>query len=721
VGGDSLTRLGKDQPAEGREILPHDRDGRYRPELDGLRAIAIILVLAFHCDLSLALGGYVGVDVFFVLSGFLITGLLLDAANDPAARGVDMLRFYARRARRLLPMALLVIVCISAAWLLTANAIDRAPLVADGRSAALYFSNWHFAATATDYFASQNAPSPFVHFWSLSVEEQFYLVWPAIIALIYWWCSGRRQRAQTLVGVVAVVLMAGSLAALAVTTADGDSSYAYFGTHTRAYQLLAGAALAVVLRRRTDATQPQAPARDTSLPAWTVLQVASLAALLLVATREIDLGPGMRGVVACICTVVLLVGLTAAPRGLVRRLLSLPAVVYLGQISYAAYLWHWPVILLIRRFVVISPHLLLIPAFALSFGLAALSQRLVERPIRVSPLLARFGRSSIAAGLALSLLVGLLVAPAMLESTRRPAITALANTTDSTSTSAALPKPEPSGGKRTPVPSIAAIKEAARSHPLGGPACIHRTGILCHAYTGGPRTMMVVGDSHLEAFLPVFIDIAKRNNVSLYTWMSYVCPWERGVLPAPSGGDSAQSDSCRGAQNDLYGTAMASVKPDVTVVLNRGYDDPNFPRPLFIDGNTGNTDAGPVLALAMPNAVQSVLALSKRLIVVEPWPSLTQSQPSCLAEARFQEQCVMSAAIGKLPEETALEAVAAKNPQVGVVDLDRDVCPRLPACDPVVKGQIVRRDQDHVSITFAAALTTVLADKLRKAGGFGSP
>jgi hypothetical protein len=118
--------------------------------------------------------------------------------------------------------------------------------------------------------------------------------------------------------------------------------------------------------------------------------------------------------------------------------------------------------------------------------------------------------------------------------------------------------------------------------------------------------------------------------------------------------------------------------------------------------------------------VQSVLALSRRLIVIEPWPSLAASQPSCLADARYQEQCVMNAAPGKLPEETAIEAIAARDDRVGVVDLDRSVCPRLPACDPVVGGVVVRRDQDHLSIPFAATLTQTLNAQLARAGAFGS-
>ncbi len=689
------------------------REGRYRPELDGLRAIAVALVIAFHCDLGLLPGGYVGVDVFFVLSGFLITGLLLNAASGD---GISMVGFYARRARRLLPMALLVLVSISATWLLISNAVDRQPLVGDARSAALYFSNWHFAATATDYFASQNAPSPFVHFWSLSVEEQFYLAWPAIVALIFFLARNRLRRARWALAGVATVLSAGSLAALAITTHAGNGSYAYFGTDCRIYQLLFGALLAIALHGRR---APSRPRRGVTREALALLQVASLAALVVIASRQNDLGPGWRGLAAASCTVVLLWSLTLQPAGLGTKVLSIGPIVYIGQISYATYLWHWPVILLIRKFVVISPHLLLIPAFVLSLGLAALSERLIERPIRHSPALGRHNPGTVTTSVAMSLIVALLVTPTLLESTRRPAISTLpaAAGTEQGGGAAAV-APVPKKGTRTPVPATDAILSALQSHPKSGPACIHRTGLLCKANTADGPSILVVGDSHVEAFLPVFVELAKRHHVNLYTWMSYVCPWERGVLPVDATADLAGSSSCRHAQQHLYDEQLAGLKLDVTIVLNRGYDDPKYPRPLFDDGSPGQQDPGIVLANAMSRAVSTVLAHSQRLIVVEPWPSLSQSQPSCLSSAQYDEQCVMYAATGKLPEETAIETIARSNPRVSTVDLDRNVCPRFPACDPVIDGIIVRRDYDHLSLAFAQALTDVLDKKLIAASAF---
>ena len=169
----------------------------YRPELDGMRTLAVMVVVAFHAQVSGFDGGFIGVDMFFVLSGYLITGLLV---NEAASGSVDLRRFYARRSRRLLPASLLAITAIAATWLLTASFVARRPLIGDARAASLYFANWHFAAQATDYFAIGNQPSPYLHFWSLAVEEQFYMVWPAVVVA----CFAIGRRVHTATGLVVV-------------------------------------------------------------------------------------------------------------------------------------------------------------------------------------------------------------------------------------------------------------------------------------------------------------------------------------------------------------------------------------------------------------------------------------------------------------------------------------------------------------------------------------
>ena len=220
----------------------------FRPDVEGLRAVAVVLVVAFHAGLTVVPGGYVGVDVFFVISGFLITGLLVDEVR--ATGSISIADFYARRARRLLPAACLVLVVTVLVTAVVLPALDRPAVAGDVQAAALFVANWRFAALETDYFAS-GGHSLVVHFWSLSVEEQFYLVWPVLVLLV----AGRRRAARraappapratdrrlwaTLAPVGLVSL------ALSAATTGSAGPWAYFGTHTRAWELAAGAAVAL--------------------------------------------------------------------------------------------------------------------------------------------------------------------------------------------------------------------------------------------------------------------------------------------------------------------------------------------------------------------------------------------------------------------------------------------------------------------------------------------
>jgi peptidoglycan/LPS O-acetylase OafA/YrhL len=691
---------------------------KHCPELDGLRALAVTLVLAFHCDLSVLPGGYLGVDVFFVLSGYLITGLMLSAGSD-----FNILAFYARRARRLLPMALLVILTISVTWLLVSSAVTREPLIADARSATLYFANWHFAGQATDYFASANAPSPFLHFWSLSVEEQFYLIWPVLVMLAITVSRGRRRQVGRLLTATASILALGSLITLGITTHAGDSSYSYFGTAGRIYQLLGGALLA--LRLRDSGSRRSTPGRRDTL-IIEVVQIACIVGLVVVASKAIHEGPAVRGLLATGLTVSLLLALFELPDGRGSRILRIPPLVYIGEISYATYLWHWPVILLIRMFVTITPHILFAVAFPISLGLAALSQRLIEQPIRRAPTLSRYPRPVVATGAVACLVVGLILAPALLRSPDRPVVTSISaisansvagppTTSHASSSSSASATPIPSA---TLVPSAADIAQAGDSSVprICLQKVVDKAGCLDHR--GTAATVLVIGDSHLDAFLPVFDQLAARHNLTLYTWTLFLCPWQRGVVPADTPGQSGDpAGSCHHSQEELYKRVLPQIKPDVTIVITRGYNDPNYPRPLFYWGAPQTTDPSTVLTRSMPGAVSAVLANSKRLVVMEPWPSLPTSQRACLSASRYDEQCI-EYATGKLPDEAEIETIAKGNPRVTAEDLDASVCPHLPACDPVVNGHIVRRDQDHLSVPFASTLAPVLDRKLETAGAF---
>ena len=226
--------------------LTTERPGHlaYQPALDGLRAVAVAAVIAYHLGYPWARGGYLGVDTFFVLSGYLITSLLLTEAR--AEGRIDLPTFWVRRARRLLPALLLVlaVIAIYGAWSTPTDA--QAALRADGLFALFYSANWHFIADNNSYFDLFAAPSLLEHTWSLAIEEQFYLVWPLVVAACLRIGRGRR----TLVVVVATCAALGS-AALMAALAD-DATRAYFGTDTRVHSLLIGALLAVLLARRAN-------------------------------------------------------------------------------------------------------------------------------------------------------------------------------------------------------------------------------------------------------------------------------------------------------------------------------------------------------------------------------------------------------------------------------------------------------------------------------------
>jgi peptidoglycan/LPS O-acetylase OafA/YrhL len=358
-----------------------DRDSsewRHLPSLDGLRAVAVTAVLLFHAGyLS---GGFLGVDLFFVLSGFLITSLLIRDASTRSESGgrIHLTSFWGRRFRRLLPAVLTMIVLVALwAWLFGSGA-DLASVKSDGPASVLYFANWHFIASSAGYWQSFAQPSMFGHLWSLAIEEQFYLLWPVVLVAIWAW-SKRPARTLTVVCVVGITASAVSMLLL---YHGGEPTRVYMGTDTRAASLLVGALAATPLARRFAgrAAAGLGSAVDVIVAALLVALLAAWVSLDGATSQVLYRGGLLAHSMLCAIVVALIV---AADRGVLVRGLSWRPLVWIGTLSYGIYLWHWPI------FVALSPERvdldgppLAVVRIGLSVVAAWLSYRIIENPIR---------------------------------------------------------------------------------------------------------------------------------------------------------------------------------------------------------------------------------------------------------------------------------------------------------------------------------------------------
>ena len=439
----------------------------YLPGLDGIRAISVLAVIAYHLEYTWATGGYLGVEVFFVLSGFLITRLLLDEEWRTGA--ISRSNFWLRRARRLLPAVIALIVGVWVWALVVLPEGEAARFRGDAFASLFYVQNWHAIIADQPYFESFGRPSPLRHLWSRAIEEQFYLVWPLALPLAL-----RRLGRRRAVGLI--VLAALASAWLMSTTADiAAPERAYYGTDTRAFGILIGAAVAF-------AWSPERSRADVAAGARRVIDAAGLMALAALVWQfavrsEFDPWTYPQGFLwVDACTIVLLITATH-PASNAHRIIGAKILAAIGRRSYSLYLWHWPVIVFTRPSLDwgLGGTTALLARLALIGGLSELSYRFVEQPFRdgrmqrlAAGVRARIGEAPSrrlgvgGAALGGTMLVLLLAAPApaqRVETARAP----LATTTTTTTTTAA-PTSSTTAPTATTAPTTTAAPQPGTEH-----------------------------------------------------------------------------------------------------------------------------------------------------------------------------------------------------------------------------------------------------------------
>jgi len=352
-----------------------------------MRAVAVGLVVLYHCFHAPFTGGFIGVDVFFVISGFLITNLLLHEKARNAR--ISISRFYARRVRRILPAATLVVLATVLATYYWLGFIAGNQIADDAKWTAVFTANIHFGLLGTDYLGSQLPPSPLQHMWSLGVEEQFYLVWPGLFLVLVLLVRGERHRNALSVALLGII---GASLAWSVIQTRSNATWAYFSPFTRAWELALGALVAVL-----------ATAAVRVRPSW-LIELLSLCGIAGIVVSALVFNssthyPGSAVALPVISTALLIAAGCANPRTLVGRALAVRPMQWIGARSYSLYLWHWPFLTIAAEYVghdlsaTQNTGLLL-----LALAATAITYRLVENPVRHARVLARRTRLSLAIG-----------------------------------------------------------------------------------------------------------------------------------------------------------------------------------------------------------------------------------------------------------------------------------------------------------------------------------
>lgn len=680
-----------------------------RRDIEGLRALAVGLVVVYHLWPGVLPGGFVGVDVFLVVSGFLVTTHLLD---HPPRRPNDVVDFWGRRIRRLLPASFLVLlVTLGLSWAfapVTQWAETGRQIVAS----TFYVENWALAKSSVDYLAADNAPSPVQHFWSLGVEEQFYVMWPVLIVVLAWAArraaQGADDRSRVLITAgLGVVVLASFAWSLHLTASD--SARAYFEMPTRVWELGAGALLAGVAPAVARALGDRTVLRATI--AWTGVITIGVGALLLDGATPF---PGTAALWPVLGTLAVIAAHAKGPAS-PYPILALRPVQYVGSISYSVYLWHWPLIVLFPYVVGRERNLLgsLVVVVA-TLVLAGLTKAFVEDRLRGSyplgvPLWRTYAFMVVGMGVLVLAVLAVRFDYLAAKAEGRDRLAAAVAAADPCFGAAALVTDgcDPHGAELHLEPVTAAEDQPAPYRDdcwVLGSFTRHR---VCTYGSDAPgaREVALVGNSHAGHWLPALQAIAETDNLRITTYLISICH----TVPVPIQFDEpGRSDACLAWNERVLTETSEPGRFDLVVTSNLTARD--------LDGVPGAEQAAAVEA-AYAESLDRWVAGGVPVVVIRDTPDAgtdLQNVPDCVAW-KADDLAACDGDLGRVPDDP-LAAAADAHPSdlVSVADLTDLIC-RDETCYSTVGGLVVYFEAGHLSETFARSTAPYLRPALVEA------
>ena len=709
----------------------------------------MLLVLLYHAHLPPFRGGFIGVDVFFVLSGFLITSLLLRELDRTGT--VSLANFWARRARRLLPASGLVLVAMLIASRSMLDGLSQAELARDAIAASTFVVNIRFMVAGTDYLASQLPPSPLLHFWSLAVEEQFYLVWPGLLMVLV---RVLRLSRRALGAVIALGWVLSLWACITLTRTS--QPFAFFMLPSRAWELLTGAGLALA-----GGTLVKVHRAQRALLGWMgLIAIVVLAVVFSDGTTF----PGWVAVLPVVATVLVInAGGTSAPNGPFRWLSAQP-LQWVGARSYAIYLWHFPVLVLAERKWGVLPWVTRLALLALSVLLAAASYWLIENPVRHSARLAVVPARSLmmGAGIAVTGVLGaslLLWNPPKLDAGGEAVAPTLAlpgaatsvptSAIDGLPTSVAPPDPSSTTvpTSAAPITTVAPSADPSHDNPPALAAmvqanlavleqgvqtqkvpsnlspglakarndlpqiyrnkCILDPGMntpksCIYGDPNGSTTIVLFGDSHAAQWMPALHQVASANGWRLVIHVKKACPTaEISIVKDPGGADC-------GVWRGRVLEQLAALKPDLIIMSAYRYK---------MSGADAGRDPDQAWSDGLDSMMTKIRPLARQVLLLGDSATPVNDTPSCVAgRVSNVGGCMNSRANAVKQGRLAVERSMAAKYNALFVPTSDWMCTDS-QCPVVVGNVLMYRDNSHLTATASAFLAPYIEATVRYALG----